>query len=99
MSTSSWENVSPKKMKSYWLKHNRIVFVFVISVLFKNRWKALIAKEVRPEKHKVSGAILSDQVKSLDWQMRNAKRMACAPKDVIEDVLAKMLTILGCESR
>ena len=54
---------------------------------------------VLPEKHEVSGAILSDQVKSLDWRVRNAKRMACAPKDVIEEVLVKILTLLGFESR
>ena len=52
-----------------------------------------------PEKHKVSGAILSDRVKSLDWRMRKAKRIACVPKDVLEDVLAKILTLLGSESR
>ncbi len=52
-----------------------------------------------PEKHKVSGAILSDQAKSLDWRMRNAKRITCAPKDVLEDVLAKILTLLGSEFR
>ncbi len=54
---------------------------------------------VLPEKHKVSGAILSDQVKSLDWRVRNAKRIACVPKDVLEDVLAKILTLIGSEIR
>lgn len=55
--------------------------------------------EVRlPEKHEVSGAILSDQVKSLDWRVRSAKRMASAPKDVLEEVLAKIPTLLGFES-
>ena len=54
---------------------------------------------VLPEKYKVSGAILSDQIKSLDWKVRKAKRMACAPKDVIEDVLAKIHTLLGFKSR
>jgi len=52
---------------------------------------------VLPEKHKVSGAILSDQIKSLDWRMRKAKRMACAPQNVLEEVLAKILTILGID--
>ena len=54
---------------------------------------------VLPEKHKVSGAILSDQVKSLDWQVRNAKWLACAPKNVLEEVLAKIQTLLGFKSR
>ena len=53
---------------------------------------------VLPEKHKVSGAILSDQIKSLDWRVRKAKRMAGAPGDVLDEVLAKILTLLGFES-
>ena len=53
---------------------------------------------VLPEKHKVTGAILSDQIKSLDWQVRKAKRIARAPQDVIEEVLSKILTLLGFES-
>ena len=54
---------------------------------------------VLPEKHKVSGAILSDQIKSLDWQVRKAKLMACTPKDVLEEVLSKIHTLLGFKSR
>ena len=53
---------------------------------------------VLPEKHSVSGAILSDQIKSLDWQARKAKRIAGAPRDVIEEVLAKILALLSFES-
>jgi len=52
-----------------------------------------------PKEHKVTGVILSDQVKSLDWRVRNAKRIACVPKDVLEDVLAKILTLLSSEFR
>jgi mRNA interferase MazF len=52
---------------------------------------------VLPEKHEVLGAILSDQIKSLDWQVRKAKRMACAPQSVLEEVLAKILTLLGID--
>ncbi|MGB6338891.1 MAG: endoribonuclease MazF, partial [Candidatus Aminicenantaceae bacterium] len=54
---------------------------------------------VLPEKYKVSGAILSDQIKSLDWQVRKAKWMASAPKEVLEEVLAKILTLIGLEYR
>jgi len=52
---------------------------------------------ILPEKAGVSGAILSDQVKSLDWKVRNAERIASAPKTVVEEVLAKILTILGLD--
>lgn len=48
-----------------------------------------------PKKLKLSGAILSDQFKSLDWRVRKAKRIAAVPKDVLEEVLAKILTLVG----
>ena len=51
-----------------------------------------------PDKHSVSGAILSDQIKSLDWRVRKAKRIAAVPKDVLEEVLAKIHALLGFES-
>jgi mRNA interferase MazF len=54
---------------------------------------------VLPEKHEVSGVILSDQIKSLDWRVRKAKRIACAPQNVFEEALAKIFTLLGFESR
>jgi len=64
-----------------------------------SRVKGYPFEVILPDAYKVSGAILSDQVKSLDWQARKAQRIAPAPKDVVEEVLAKILTILGLESR
>jgi mRNA interferase MazF len=52
---------------------------------------------VLPEKYKVSGAILSDQIKSLDWRVRKAKWIAGVPKDVLDEALAKIHTLLGFE--
>ncbi|MFO7979889.1 MAG: endoribonuclease MazF [Candidatus Aminicenantes bacterium] len=49
---------------------------------------------VLPEGHKVKGAVLSDQIKSLDWRMRKAQQIASAPRNVLEEVLAKILTLL-----
>ena len=43
----------------------------------------------------ITGVILSDQIKSLDWRVRNAERIASVPKDVFEEVLAKIFSILG----
>lgn len=51
-----------------------------------------------PKEYRVSGAILSDQIKSLDWRVRKAERIATAHRDVIEEVLAKILTLVGFES-
>ena len=52
---------------------------------------------VLPENHEVSGAILSDQIKSLDWRVRKAKLLGIAPQDVLEEVLSKISTLLGSE--
>jgi mRNA interferase MazF len=42
----------------------------------------------------VTGAILSDQVKSLDWKARKAQFIQQIPDDVLKDVLAKLNTLL-----
>ncbi|PSB21262.1 mRNA-degrading endonuclease [Phormidesmis priestleyi ULC007] len=42
-----------------------------------------------------SGVILSDQVKSFDWRSRRAKFVEKAPDALIEEVLAKLETLLG----
>ena len=43
----------------------------------------------------ISGAILSDQVKSLDWRARRATPICDAPAQVTEEVLAKLRTLVG----
>jgi len=50
---------------------------------------------VVPPGLQISGAILADQIKSLDWRARQAKRMGDAPAEVIEEVLAKIQTLGG----
>jgi mRNA interferase MazF len=45
----------------------------------------------------VSGVILADQIKSLDWKARNAEFAASTSDDVIEDVLALILPLIGEE--
>lgn len=47
-----------------------------------------------PASSKVSGVILADQLKSLDWGARQAQRIESAPPDVVDEVLAKVLTLL-----
>ena len=41
-----------------------------------------------------SGAILSDQIRNLDWRARKAQRVCRAPDEVVEEVLAKVLTLV-----
>lgn len=50
---------------------------------------------VLPEKNKVSGAVLSDQIKSLGWRSRKAEKMAAAPPGVLDEVSAKIKALLG----
>jgi mRNA interferase MazF len=50
-----------------------------------------------PEGLKARGAVLSDQIKSLDWRVRRAKRFAKAPSQVIDEVLSKILTLVSDE--
>jgi mRNA interferase MazF len=47
-----------------------------------------------PEGAKVSGVILADQLKSLDWAARRVQHIEPAPPDVVDEVLAKVLTLL-----
>jgi mRNA interferase MazF len=42
----------------------------------------------------VAGAVLSDQMKSLDWRVRQARRIGRAPADVLRETLAKILTLI-----
>jgi mRNA interferase MazF len=47
-----------------------------------------------PEGLPARGAILSDQVKSLDWRSREARFLCRLPEAVTEQVLAKLTTLL-----
>ena len=43
----------------------------------------------------VAGAILSDQVKSLDWRTRNAELICLLPGETISEVFQKLGTLLS----
>lgn len=47
-----------------------------------------------PNDLEVSGVILSDQIKSLDWQARNAELICKAPPALTAKVIAKLKTLL-----
>lgn len=48
-----------------------------------------------PDGLKVSGAILSDQTKSLDWRARKAEFLCKLPTETVDEVLQKLNTLLG----
>jgi mRNA interferase MazF len=47
-----------------------------------------------PDGLDVTGVVLADQVKSLDWQARNADFMVTLPRATIDEVLAKLRPLL-----
>jgi mRNA interferase MazF len=50
-----------------------------------------------PTDGKARGAILSDQLKSLDWRARNAARFDRASEDVVLEVTARILALVDPE--
>ncbi|MBW6535008.1 MAG: endoribonuclease MazF [Mariniphaga sp.] len=51
--------------------------------------------EVRiPDRLKISGAVLSDQIKSLDWVARKAEFICKMPQKEMDEVLQKLMNIL-----
>lgn len=47
-----------------------------------------------PDGLKISGAILSDQVKSLDWKVRQAEFICKLTPEALDEVLQKLNTLL-----
>ena len=42
----------------------------------------------------VEGAVLSDQMKSLDWRVRKARRIGSVPAEVLEETVGKILALV-----
>lgn len=60
-----------------------------------NQIKAYPFEVVIPPGLAVTGAILSDQVKSLDWRARNASFICALPSATITEVLQKLNTLVS----
>ncbi len=48
-----------------------------------------------PEGSKIGGAILSDQIKSLDWKARQVEFVCKLPSSTLNEVLQKLGTLIG----
>jgi mRNA interferase MazF len=59
-----------------------------------SRIKSYPFEVVLPDGLPIQGAVLCDQVKSLDWFARRAEFAGKLPKLFVEDVLAKVVTLL-----
>jgi mRNA interferase MazF len=62
-----------------------------------SRVKGYPFEVVLPDTLRVKGAVLSDQLKSLDWKARKARRICGAPSVVLDEVTAKLLTLVQPE--
>ena len=59
-----------------------------------NQIKGYPFEVIIPEGFKVSGAVLSDQVKSLDWKVRKAKRKGQVTSTELAEVRAKSVALI-----
>jgi mRNA interferase MazF len=51
-----------------------------------------------PSGMKVTGVVLADALKNLDWRARNARYLDTAPPDVLEAVRERIALLLGIET-
>ncbi len=63
-----------------------------------NKIKGYPFEVIIPEGYKVTGVILSDQIKSLDWKVRNAEFFDKIPESVTLEVLTKVATLLRIDN-
>lgn len=49
---------------------------------------------ILPNSLKITGAILSDQIKSLDWKARKTKFITRVPLDIMNEVVARIKTLI-----
>lgn len=59
-----------------------------------NQIKGYPFEVIIPSGLKVTGAVLSDQVKNLDWNFRNAEFYEKLPESVISEIFKKLSTLL-----
>jgi mRNA interferase MazF len=75
--------------KSYNSKTGLAIFCPVTSQIKGYSFEVLL-----PEGLPISGAVLSDQVKSLDWRARSAELICPLPDEITSEVLQKLNALL-----
>jgi mRNA interferase MazF len=60
-----------------------------------SRIKGYPFEVILPSNLKATGAILVDQIKSLDWQTRSARYIGPSTEDVVEEIRARLRALLG----
>ncbi|PLR75670.1 mRNA-degrading endonuclease [Bacillus sp. V3-13] len=67
---------------------------FAVICPITNQVKGYPFEVALPNGLAITGVILTDQVKSLDWRARNFQITGQAPEEIIHDCLAKIHTFL-----
>ncbi len=75
-------------------EYNRKVGLAVVCPI-TNQGKGFQFEVAIPAGQRVTGVVLSDHVKSLDWKARNAVFICPVPNDVVEEVLEKIAVLIG----
>jgi len=78
------------------LEYNRIVGLAVVCPI-TNRKKGYSWEVEVPENPFVSGVVLADQMKSLDWRGRHGEFMCTPGNGLLEDVVEKAFALLSPE--
>jgi mRNA interferase MazF len=78
--------ISPK---SYNAKTNLALFCPITSQVKDYPFEVSVQS-----KYKINGVILSDQIKSLDWNTRNAEFIDCLDEETMDELIAKVRTLI-----
>jgi len=73
--------------------YNRKVGLVLVCPI-TSRVKGYPFEVVLPQGFKAEGAVLCDQIRSLDWRARRAERLCPAPAGVLEEATAKILALV-----
>src|SRR5262245_5810834 len=73
--------------------YNRAVGLAILC-LITSKVKGYPFDILLPRDFKVTGVILAEQIKSLDWRIRKARFIAKVTKEVLKEVIAKQQAIL-----
>ncbi|UFP95628.1 type II toxin-antitoxin system PemK/MazF family toxin [Gloeobacter morelensis] len=84
--------VRPALVVSHTLFNERLGFVFVCPVSNTRRKNAFYV--LIPEGQAVTGVIMADQLRSLDYRARRAAAIGLCPEELLSEVLRKIQPIL-----
>jgi len=79
------------------LEYNRRVGLALVCPV-TTRVKGYPFEVVLPPDLKATGAVLSDQVKSLDWRARKAQYLCSVPHEIMDEVVARILALVESDA-